>query len=119
MSVDLNAKFKEFVGKNTLSPTLLLEAASHLVECLKDSGLSDMEKNQLVFSTVFKHVQTFEMTSCLPVSLRSLFSSFPLSSLLCKKVDAISPSSNAVVALQKEPTELPVVTVREPESENK
>lgn len=122
MSVDLTATFKAFVGTNTLTTKVLLDAASHLVEALKDSGLSDMEKNQLVFSTLFKHVQTAEMTStvksfCLPLSF--LWS--PFSTLLCKKVDAITPS--APVVEEQEPTEVPVkdlvVTVREPEPEKK
>lgn len=75
MSVDLASTLKTFVGDKTLTTSLLLEAASHLVDSLKELSLTDMEKNQLVFTALLAHVTP--KPACVP-----LLSRLPLSSCL-------------------------------------
>jgi hypothetical protein len=114
MSVDLASRLKAFVGDKTLTTSLVLEAASHLVDSLKESALTDMEKNQLVFTALLAHVTPSTVSSCLPLLNASCLPSFPFSwfkkSVTEGSGQTVSPAPVAAPA----PAE--VLSVRVPES---
>ena len=112
MSVDLASTLKTFVGDKTLTTDLLLEAASHLVDSLKELSLTDMEKNQLVFTALLAHVTPkpaclpVNMTSCLPLRWRlPFFKNAPVAA--AAPVAASSLTASPVAA----PVTTPIPTV--------
>jgi len=114
MSVDLASTLKTFVGDKTLTPALLLEAASHLVDSLKESALTDVEKNQLVFTALLAHVTPATVSSCLPLPRLPQLPWFKTPSLsclpFCKK--SVADASNQAVS----PAPAESLAVRVPES---
>ena len=117
MSVDLASILKAFVGDKTLTTSLLLEAASHLVDSLKELSLTDMEKNQLVFTALLAHVTPkpaclpVNMTSCLPVLTRlPFFKSANAPVAVAAAAPVTAPPPAPVTAPE------PAVVVRVPES---
>ena len=119
MSVDLASTLKKFVGDKTLTTDLLLEAASHLVNSLKDLSLTDMEKNQLVFTALLAHVTPSTVSSCLPLLKASCLPYLPFPWF---KKSAAEASNQAVSPAPAAPsqTALPAaaeaLAVRVPES---
>jgi hypothetical protein len=113
MTVDLASTLTSFVGTNTLTTKLVLDAAAHLVESLKDSGLTDLKKNQLVFTTLLAHLAQAETKGCLPLLSKLPFLSFlnnlslPKNLSCTKATDAVAP----VVSADAAP-----LSVREPEA---
>jgi hypothetical protein len=121
MSVDLASTLKKFVGDKTLTTDLLLEAASHLVNSLKDLSLTDMEKNQLVFTALLAHVTPSTVSSCLPLLKASCLPSLPFSWFKKSAADAsnqaVSPApAPAAPSLTALPAPAEALAVRVPES---
>jgi hypothetical protein len=113
MSVDLASTLKKFVGDKTLTTALVLEAASHLVDSLKESALTDVEKNQLVFTALLAHVTPSTVSSCLPLPHLPWFKTPSLSCLPFFK-KSVGEASNQAVSPAPSPAE--ALAVRVPES---
>ena len=120
MSVDLASTLKAFVGDKTLTTALLLEAASHLVDSLKELSLTDMEKNQLVFTALLAHVTPSTVSSCFPLFKASCLPSLPFSwfkkSVAEASNQAVSPAPAEVSNQAVSPASAEALAVRVPES---